>query len=153
MRLFAEYLGSEIRKLCENGVRLSVIGRRDRLGRELQVLIDGAEKSTRTGSRLHLRIAVDYSSKDALLQAARACAAENHWTREAFAAGLPAPDVDLLIRTAGQQRLSDFLLWECAYAEFVFVERYWPDFDAADLRSAVEAFRMRQRRFGALPAA
>lgn len=153
MRLFAEYLGSEVRKLRENGVRLSVIGRRDRLGSELQVLIDSAERSTRTGSRLHLRIAVDYSSKDALLQAARACAAENHWTREALAAGLPAPDVDLLIRTAGQQRLSDFLLWECAYAEFVFVERYWPDFDAADLASAVEAFRLRQRRFGALPAA
>jgi undecaprenyl diphosphate synthase len=87
-----------------------------------------------------------------MLRAAAACAG-NRLTREAFAAALPAPDVDLLIRTAGEQRLSDFLLWECAYAEFVFCSRMWPDFDASDLGQAVGAFQSRQRRFGALPPA
>ncbi|MBC8165622.1 MAG: di-trans,poly-cis-decaprenylcistransferase [Bryobacteraceae bacterium] len=153
MALFGDYLRSEADRCREKGVRLSVIGRRDRLAPELIQLIGSAERLTRSCSRLHLRLAVDYSSRDELLNAARSCSARGRWTREEFSAALPAPAVDLLIRTAGEQRLSDFLLWECAYAEFVFVERLWPDFDAADLADAMRLFTSRQRKFGALPAA
>ena len=127
--------------------------------------------SSAEGHRLHLRIAVDYSSRDAILSAARAwrqfdcgasrpdgAGAENNM-RESFSllmqaamhSAIPAPDVDLLIRTGGEQRLSDFLLWECAYAELIFSRRMWPDFDAADLDAAVRQFHARQRRFGAIP--
>lgn len=153
MLLFAEYLRVEVKRCIDNGVRLQVIGRRDRLSPELRDLIRRGESATRDCRRLQLRLAVDYSSRDALIGAAQACASEGRWTRADLAAALPAPDVDLLIRTAGEQRLSDFLLWECAYAEFVFLERLWPDFDAADLAGAVCSFHSRQRKFGALPAA
>jgi undecaprenyl diphosphate synthase len=105
---------------------------------------------TAAAQKLHVRLAIDYSSRDTLLRAAEACAGRA-LTREALAAFLPAPDVDLLIRTAGEQRLSDFLLWECAYAEFVFTDRMWPEFGAEDLRAATELFRCRKRRFGGLP--
>lgn len=150
MRLFAHYLQTEVTECIDQGIRLSVIGRRDRLNPELQSLITEGERRTRECRKLHFRIAVDYSSRDALLTAAKTC---RSFTREQFAASLPAPDVDLLIRTGGEQRLSDFLLWECAYAEFVFLERMWPDFDAADLETAISSFRLRNRRFGAVPAA
>jgi undecaprenyl diphosphate synthase len=100
-----------------------------------------------------LRIAVDYSSRDAILNAAKVCAERRNWSRDAIAAALPAPEVDLLIRTAGEQRLSDFLLWEAAYAEFVFLDCMWPDFGEEELRRAVDTFQKRQRKFGALPAA
>ncbi len=154
MRLFAEYLRAEAEGCRKNGVRISVIGRRDRLSPLLVSLIEAAERDTRGGSRLHMRIAVDYSSRDALVDAARVCADRGGaWSRRELASALPTPDVDLLIRTAGEQRLSDFLLWECAYAEFVFLERLWPDFAAEDLGDAVSAFQRRQRKFGALPAA
>lgn len=153
MSLFARYLESEADRCAANGVRLSVIGRRDRLPAGIPELIQYAEARTRTGTRLHVRIAVDYSARDAIVAAARACAHQSTWTRESFAQGLPAPDVDLVIRTSGEQRLSDFLLWECAYAEMLFVERLWPEFSEADLAGAMEAFRSRNRRFGALPAA
>lgn len=146
MRLFGSYLRRERAKCVENGIRVSVIGRRDRLPLLLIPEIEATEEATMAGSALHLRIAVDYSSRDAILAAARTAAP----TREAFSAAL-GPDVDLLIRTGGEQRLSDFLLWECAYAEFHFTPRMWPDFQEADLKAALDDFRARQRRFGAVP--
>ena len=152
MELFAYHLQCEAERCETNGVRISVIGRRDRLASSLVASIEAAEQRTARCERLHVRIAVDYSSRDAMLRAAAACAGQPI-TRDTFAAALPAPDVDLLIRTAGEQRLSDFLLWECAYAEFVFCSRMWPEFGGADLEEAVGKFHSRQRRFGALPPA
>ncbi len=132
MRLFARYLHGEIASLAEQGVRLSVIGRRDRLPAPLVSAIAAAERATAGGGRLHLRLAVDYSA------------------RAAIRVGAVIPDVDLVIRTGGEQRLSDFLLWESAYAELWFTDRMWPDFNAADLARAVADFQTRERRFGAL---
>jgi undecaprenyl diphosphate synthase len=147
MALLARYLRSEAAELHDCGVRLSIIGRRDRLPGSVLRAIDWAETRTAGGPRLHLRIAVDYSARDAILSAA--ISAKDGVSRESIAQSL-APDVDLLIRTGGEQRLSDFLLWECAYAELIFTPRMWPDFDGADLRRAVEEFRRRERRFGAV---
>ncbi|HEX8904849.1 MAG TPA: di-trans,poly-cis-decaprenylcistransferase [Longimicrobiaceae bacterium] len=155
MRLFRSYLASETERLIENGVRLTVIGRRDRLPEVLQRAIAGAEAATAGGVRLHLRLAIDYSARDAILRAA-ALARGRDLPREEFASLLgvavgaeePAPDVDLLIRSGGEQRLSDFLLWECAYAELYFTPRMWPEFDAAALGEAVAEFHHRERRFG-----
>ena len=158
MKLFRAYLAAETQRCVENDIRMSIIGRRDRLPEALRRAIDGAEAATRDGGRMHLRIALDYSSRDALLAAAARLAAP---TREAFADALgaaigsasPAPDVDLLVRTGGEQRLSDFLLWECAYAELYFTPRMWPDFDAGALGEAVAEFHQRERRFGRVPLA
>jgi undecaprenyl diphosphate synthase len=150
MKLLAAYLEAETATCAREGVRLSVIGRRDRLSAGLRSLIESSERLTGSGESLHVRLAIDYSSRDSLLRAAEACSG-HALTRESLAAHLPAPDVDLLIRTAGEQRLSDFLLWECAYAEFVFTDRMWPDFAADDLRAATDLFRRRNRRFGGLP--
>ncbi|HEX6913403.1 MAG TPA: di-trans,poly-cis-decaprenylcistransferase [Longimicrobium sp.] len=160
MRLFRAYLASETARCVENGVRLRVIGRRDRLGAALLRQIQAAEEATRDGRRLLLRIAIDYSARDALLRAA-ALAGGREVEREEFAALLgralggdePVPDVDLLIRTGGEQRLSDFLLWECAYAELYFTPRMWPDFGTAALGEAVDWFHGRERRFGTLKSA
>ena len=149
MQLLGVYLDSETRRLVEEGIRLEVIGRRDRLDASLREAIADAESATAAGGRLRLRIAIDYSGRDAILAAAR-CGGE--LSRESFDHTL-GPPVDLLIRTGGEQRLSDFLLWECAYAELVFSRRMWPDFDGDDLRAAVREFRGRQRRFGAVPEA
>jgi undecaprenyl diphosphate synthase len=135
MRLFARHLRAEPPRLIENGVRLEVIGRRDRLPAALLAAIEAAERETAGGTKLHLRVAVDYSA------------------RESIRAGRILPDVDLLIRTGGEQRLSDFLLWECAYAELYFTDTMWPDFGAAELTAAVREFRARQRRFGGVPEA
>ena len=140
MRLFHRYLASEAAALQENGVRLSVIGRRDRLAAPLVRQIVAAERLTADGRRLHLRLAVDYSAREAIQRS----------VREPSAVG---PDVDLLIRTGGERRLSDFLLWECAYAELHFTDKRWPDFEAADLERAIADFHGRERRFGALPTA
>lgn len=149
MNLLNRYLRNEADELRDSGVRLSIIGRRDRLPANVIESIEWAEMRTYGGRRLHLRVAVDYSARDAILSAA--ISAKEGVSRESIAQSL-APDVDLLIRTGGEQRLSDFLLWECAYAELVFTPRMWPDFDAADLRRAVEEFSRRQRRFGTVPA-
>ena len=155
MALFARFLRDEAGPLRAHDVRLSVIGRRDRLPPELVSAIAAAEALTARGTRLHLRVAVDYSSRNAILEAARLGGLDDP-TREAFAIrlgdthGAPAPDVDLLIRTGGEQRLSDFLLWESAYAELFFTARMWPDFREDDLAAAVAEFRGRDRRFGAL---
>ncbi len=158
MRLFRSYLLAEAGKCAENGVRISVIGRRDRLPSGLVRVIEDAEATTARADRFRLRIAVDYSARDSILRAA-ARVGNAEPSREAFArlladperGGDPVPDVDLLIRTGGEQRLSDFLLWECAYAELVFTDRMWPDFSGADLADAVREFARRERRFGTVP--
>jgi undecaprenyl diphosphate synthase len=164
MRLFGRYLQDETPRLIEEGVRLSVIGRRDRLPTALTRRLERAERATREGTALHLRLAVDYSGRDAILEAARRAgsAGAAGFSREAFlrlvstahaSAAASAPDVDLLIRTGGEKRLSDFLLWESAYAEIYFTERMWPDFGAADLEAALRDFHARERRFGQVGAA
>jgi len=150
MQLLAEHLRSETSRCLENGVRIEVIGRRDRLGGELPAAIAQAESATIAGTKLHLRIAVDYSGRDAIADAVRHAAHAGLVCRECLEEQL-GPPVDLLIRTGGEQRLSDFLLWECAYAELIFSRRMWPDFDAPDLEAAVRQFHTRQRRFGAIP--
>ena len=159
MSLFRRYLRSEAAELRDKGVRLQVVGRRDRLHPTLLRAIENAENETATGRRLLLRLAVDYSSRHSILQAARRGAALAELDEATFssllgtamnAGGEGAPDVDLLIRTGGEQRLSDFLLWECAYAELVFTPRMWPDFSARDLQTAVAEFRRRDRRFGSV---
>ena len=154
MGLFEAYLSTEVRKLVDAGVRISFIGRRDRLPARIVELLIAAEAATAAGRQLHARVAVDYSGRDMLLRAAAA----GPLTRTEFAAALgraqgggdPAPDADLLIRTGGEQRLSDFLLWECAYAELLFLDLAWPDFGERELTDAVSWFRARDRRFGAL---
>ncbi|HEX9944198.1 MAG TPA: di-trans,poly-cis-decaprenylcistransferase [Thermoanaerobaculia bacterium] len=156
MRLFRSYLTAEAAKCAENGVRISVIGRRDRLSPGLVRVVEEAEARTAAADRFLLRIAVDYSARDAILRAASRLRGQEEPSRETFARlladppheGRPAPDVDLLIRTGGEKRLSDFLLWECAYAELLFTDRMWPDFTGADLADAVREFNRRERRFG-----
>ena len=156
MGLFLAYLRREAPRLREEGVRLSVIGRRDRLPGALPSAIAAAETLTAGGRRLELRIAIDYSARGAILRAAAgldaAAAGRLEFERRLAEAGGGPPDVDLLVRTGGEQRLSDFLLWESAYAELYFTPRMWPDFGPADLAEAVRAFRARERRFGSLPA-
>jgi undecaprenyl diphosphate synthase len=151
MKLFHLYLRREQARCIENGVRVSVIGRRDRLPRLLLPAIDECERATEGGRQLNLRLAVDYSSREAILAAAHEL--KGKATREKLSAALGGPDVDLLIRTGGEQRLSDFLLWECAYAELVFTPVMWPDFGPSDLAEAVAEFHSRERRFGAVPSA
>jgi undecaprenyl diphosphate synthase len=153
MRLLRAYVRTETSRCVQNGVRLSVVGRRDRLGAPVVRAIERAERATRNGTRLHLRIAIDYSARQAIADAARRWARTPAATVESLGRLITdaVPDVDLLVRTGGEQRLSDFMLWECAYAELYFVERLWPDFTPADLAGALDAFRGRERRFGAAP--
>lgn len=162
MRLFAEYLRREVPRCVENGVRLEVIGRRDRFSAGLVSRIEAAESATASGEGLTLRLAMDYSARDVIVRAAElarsrsAGEASGSLDREAFRRFLseaqgapePAPDVDLLIRTGGERRLSDFLLWECAYAELDFPPVLWPDFGADDLDRCLAEFHRRERRFG-----
>jgi undecaprenyl diphosphate synthase len=159
MRLFAEYLRAEAARCVARGVRLTVLGRRDRLSGPLLSAIDYVESATNGGSRLLLRLAIDYSARDAILRAAQCLTSDNVLSRESFSrlltivdhGGPQAPPVDLLIRTGGERRLSDFLLWESAYAELCFTPIMWPDFGPDDLRQAVSDFHGRERRFGGLP--
>ncbi len=161
MRLFRRYLVAETDRCVTNDVRMRIIGRRDRIPSELVRAINAAEEATRHGTRLELRIAVDYSSRDALVRATERLAGTKHVTREMLAQAMcevdrwdgDYRDVDLLIRTGGEQRLSDFLLWECAYAELYFTDRRWPEFTPADLAAAVSEFNSRERRFGTVPEA
>jgi undecaprenyl diphosphate synthase len=148
MKLLGNYLVRETDRCVENGVRLEAIGRRDRLPAALVSLLEESERKTAHGAKLHLRLAIDYSSRQAILDAMRRSRA---LTEEAFSKSL-GPDVDLLIRTSGEQRLSDFLLWECAYAEMIFTRRMWPEFSEDDLASAIEEYHRRDRRFGAVAA-
>jgi undecaprenyl diphosphate synthase len=159
MRLLRRSLAVESKRCVDNGVRLSVVGRRDRLPASLVAGIEEAEAATARGPNLHLRIAIDYSARESILRAATRANGEvlnaarfdqllaevNH---DAFQAG----DVDLLIRTGGEQRLSDFMLWECAYAELYFTDRMWPEFNEAELLHALREFAGRERRFGGVPA-
>jgi undecaprenyl diphosphate synthase len=140
LMLFRQYLDSETETLVIDGVKLQFIGRRDRLPSDLVAEMERAEAATEWGDALNLRVGLDYSARAAITEALHA-------------GTVPGPDVDLLIRTSGEQRLSDFLLWECAYAEFLFSEKLWPDFGADDLAEAVKTFHSRERRFGALPEA
>ena len=149
MALLAHYLERETPRCVANGIAVEAIGRRDRLHPSLRASIEGTETATSYGTRLHLRIAVDYSARAAIIAAANSAPL---LSPDALGAAL-GPPVDLLIRTGGEQRLSDFLLWECAYAEFVFSRRMWPEFTAEDLAAAVREFRGRQRRFGGVPEA
>ncbi len=160
MRLFRRSLLVESKRCVDNGVRLSIVGRRDRLPASLRQTIAQAEAMTAHGRNMHLRVAVDYSARDAILRAsAKAKDVNGALTRERFSQLLadvdhdpmPVPDVDLLIRTGGEQRLSDFLLWECAYAELVFSPIMWPDFGEDDLQRALREFEGRERRFGKVP--
>ena len=154
LRLLKERLHSQVRRCVENGIRVSVIGRRDRLPPDVLAEIEAAERATANCRDWRLRIAIDYSARDAILRAAQQIASFPDVSREAFTHLVAdndctvTPDVDLLIRTGGEQRLSDFLLWECAYAELYFTDTLWPDFDAAGLAAAVQEYRRRARRFG-----
>ena len=152
MRVFRSYLASDGRRLVESGARLIMLGRRDRLPADLAARVAALESETASGDQLTLRIAIDYSSRQAIADAAGALSpgASIADLDQLIAGDGP---VDLLIRTGGEQRLSDFLLWECAYAELCFTERMWPDFSAEDLAEAIGDFRRRVRTFGAVPAA
>lgn len=151
--LLSSYLGNEAEKLRERGIRLTAIGRRDRLPASLAAEIEAAEAATAGGFDLHLRIAVDYSSREAIARAARRLPSRSPAPCEDLGRILGTPDVDLLIRTGGEQRLSDFLLWEAAYAELVFLPVLWPDFARPDLEVALAEFARRRRRFGRIAAA
>ena len=155
--LVHEYLLTETEHCVEQGVRLSIIGRRDRVSPALRQAIADSEAATARGTRLHLRLAIDYSAREAIFHAACRFYKVTELSPESFGRVLEevyrggSTEVDLMIRTGGEQRLSDFLLWECAFAEFVFVRRAWPDFTVADLEAALEEFADRERTRGALP--
>lgn len=157
LRLLHEYLLTETEHCIQEGVRLSIIGRRDRVPPALRQAIADSEAATVCGTRLHLRLAIDYSAREAIFHAACRFYKVTELSPEAFSRVLAevyrggSTEVDLLIRTGGEQRLSDFLLWECAFAEFVFVRKAWPDFTVADLEAALEEFAHRERTRGALP--
>jgi undecaprenyl diphosphate synthase len=161
MRLLQRYLTTETRRCIEQSIRINVIGRRDRLRPSLVRAIEQSEQLTAGCSRMCLRIAIDYSSQHSILEAACRAARNGRATIEEFEHLLAEVDhsvpnagaVDLLIRTGGEQRLSDFLLWDCAYAELYFTDRLWPDFGEAELRAALADYARRQRRFGKVLAA
>ena len=159
LALIAAYLRWEQAALRDAGARVQAIGRRDRLPRMLLREIEQCEAATAAGQHLHLRVAVDYSSREAIARAALHAVHGLNGSSTPETVGLALAghlqaeggDVDLLIRTGGEKRLSDFLLWESAYAELVFTDRMWPDFDGDDLEAAVAEFKRRERRFGAVP--
>ncbi len=162
MVLFEEYLRTELDRCQSEGVRLSVVGRRDRLPASLTRAVDRAEQWTRSGTSLHLRIAIDYSARDAIWLAAERMIRSGVASREEFARRVRSgggeeeaadtPDVDLLVRTGGERRLSDFLLWESAYAELCFVDVAWPDFADEHFAAALADFARRERRYGGVVA-
>ncbi|HKW57804.1 MAG TPA: polyprenyl diphosphate synthase [Candidatus Acidoferrum sp.] len=157
LRLLHEYLLAETSHCVQEGVRLSIIGRRDRIPAAMRQTILDSEAATARGTRLHLRLAVDYSAREAIFHAACRFYKVTELSPNSFSNVLAevyrggSTEVDLLIRTGGEQRLSDFLLWECAFAEFVFLEKRWPDFTVGDLENAVREFEHRERTRGALP--
>ena len=157
LRLLHEYLLAETSRCMENGIRVSILGRRDRIPATLRQAIVDSEAATARGSRLHLRLAIDYSAREAIHLAACRYYKATELSPDSFGDTLAevlrggSTDVDLLIRTGGEQRLSDFLLWECAFAEFIFLEKRWPDFTVTDLQAALEEFSRRERTRGSLP--
>jgi len=158
MRLLRDFLDTERERCIRDGVRIHVIGSRQRLDYALRRSIAAAESATARGTRLDLRIALDYSSRETILAAAKRYLARPRHGIDGLAQFLagdgrhtaPVPNVDLLVRTGGEQRLSDFLLWECAYAELYFTPVLWPDFTPRNLEHAVEEFKRRDRRFGSV---
>lgn len=161
LRLLRRYLLGETQRCAESLVRLNVIGRRDRLSPDLLRAIEHSERMTAEGSRLHLRIAIDYSARHSILETSRRAqvGADGSVAEATFLdvmnqvnhSALATRSVDLLIRTGGEKRLSDFLLWECAYAELYFTDCLWPDFDESGLQQALSDYSGRQRRFGRVP--
>jgi undecaprenyl diphosphate synthase len=160
MRLFGQYLFTETRRCVEQSIRVNVIGRRDRLSENLLKSIEQSERSSAAGSGMLLRIAVDYSAQYSILQAARRTPPDGDLSgpdfhrllQEVTHCAHPAAEVDLLIRTGNERRLSDFLLWESAFAELHFSDCLWPDFDEKRFHFALEDYSGRQRRFGGLNA-
>ena len=155
MEIFAETIERELPDLAEQGVRVRFIGRRDRAPQDLRRRMSGMEDRTELNTRLNLWVAFDYGGRAELVEAARRLVESGVDAREidenVFAANLYAPelpDPDLLIRTSGELRISNFLLWQVAYTELVFVDKLWPDFDEGDLRSALAEYASRRRRFG-----
>jgi undecaprenyl diphosphate synthase len=155
MEIFRETIDRELPDLAKQGVRTRFIGRRDRASEELRARMGALEQETADRDRLNLWIAFDYGGRAELAEAARKLIASSVTAEEVdedvFAAHLYAPDMpdpDLLIRTSGELRISNFLLWQLAYSELVFVDTLWPDFGEADLQQAVEAYAGRRRRFG-----
>jgi undecaprenyl diphosphate synthase len=154
--LLRRYLATQTPRCIQQSIRIEIIGRRDRLSRQLVETIERSEHATAHCTGMRLRIAVDYSAQQTILETCRRMMQQGRIDRSHFVetlaqvdhSSLATPDVDLLIRTGGEKRLSDFLLWECAYAELHFVENYWPDFDADAFGQALDAFALRQRRFG-----
>jgi undecaprenyl diphosphate synthase len=144
LALFTSHFRSQSAALARAGIRLSVIGTRTRLPLPLRSAIRDAETATAHGTQMHLRVAIDYSSRDAMQ---RACAPTRVGVDAADGSGL-LPPVDLMLRTGGERRLSDFLLWECAYAELLFIDTLWPDITPAILDQAFADFAARDRRFG-----
>ncbi len=159
--LLRRHLLSQTRRCLEQSIRISIIGRRDRLDRKLLRVIQHSERATAHCTGMLLRIAIDYSSQHSLIEAAKSLQAHSAVDAEHFISRLaaidhsaqPAPAVDLLIRTGGEKRLSDFLLFECAYAELYFSDCQWPDFDACAFDAALREFERRERRFGQLGSA
>jgi undecaprenyl diphosphate synthase len=157
LRILEEYLAAETSHCLDEEIRLSIIGRRDRLPARLCEAIADAEALTGNGKKLHLRLAIDYSARHSIYQAASKFYKVTDLSSDSFASVLSevqrggSTEVDLLIRTGGEQRLSDFLLWEAAFAEFVFLRKRWPDFTPADLRNAMVEFEQRERTRGGLP--
>jgi len=160
-RLLRRYLLTQTHRCLEQSIRINVIGRRDRLDPGLLQSIERSERATAHCEGMHLRIAIDYSAQHSLLEACRRLQSEggdidkSHFLERLAAvdhAVVPAPAVDLLIRTGGEKRLSDFLLWECAYAELHFVDCLWPDFDVAAFDLALVEYARRDRRFGRITA-
>jgi undecaprenyl diphosphate synthase len=160
MGLLRHYLCGEIAELHRNGVRLKVIGQLGRLDPEITSLIEHAETVTRDNTRITLTIALSYGGRAEIVAAVRAIAAqvasgslsagavdEDCLARHLFTADIPDPD--LLIRTSGEQRISNFLLWQCAYSELIFIKTLWPDFSKFDLEQAIDEFCGRERRYGA----
>ena len=159
MGLLRHYLKREIEEFHSNGIRLNVIGDRHRLGADIVKLIGDAERRTANNQRLNLTIALSYGSRDEIVAAAKQAmqaALEgklkpeqlNEQSFSQFLLTADMPDPDLLIRTSGEKRISNFLLWQCAYAEFIFLDRLWPDFDAGDFNSAIQEYLGRTRRYG-----
>jgi len=160
--LLRAFLRMETERMRQRGARLEVIGRRDRLPEPVLRAIEKSEWVTAAGRGIHLRVAIDYSSRDAIARAAAEAvrtasdgsglSCDELRLNLATALAGHSGDVDLLIRTGGEKRLSDFLLWESAYAELLFTDRMWPEFDESDLDAAIEEFQHRERRFGSVPA-
>ena len=159
MGLLRHYLRNELEELHKNGARLRVIGNRDGLAADIVRDIDQAQTMTRANTRIDVNICINYGARDEILQATRSLVRrviageitadgidEARFEQELLTAGVPDPD--LLIRTSGEQRISNFLLWQCAYAELVFVDTLWPDFGKEHLEQAIAEFRRRERRYG-----